>query len=171
MLFLNFFKYKKLIFFILSWTISSGREVDIWSIWSMVDAAITIGPQYDIEPELLIAVSFVETRWNYNVPCRNRHSACGLYQQIPKYSGMWVDECWDDKNQLICRQPGLQPYAAAELLDIYRATRVASRHLSYLRNRYENQALSRYNRGRRYNDEIGLRYHQKVTRIYNLLSN
>lgn len=153
-----------------AWISAEQADRTAWDVWTIVHAAVTIAPQYDLDPAFLIAVAAVESRWSPHAGCTTPGRACGAYQQIPRLSGMWSDDCWSGPD-LICRQPGGAPLSPGELSgDVYLQTRVAARHLSYLRDRYPDSWIAAYNRGqRRRGDAIGAAYTARVMRVYRKL--
>jgi hypothetical protein len=86
----------------------------------------------------LCAVAFVESSFRYDA--HNEGGHCGAWQQHPRWSGMWGDDCAEG-----CRQPGGLGVTCEELLDVPTAARVAARHLTYLELHPRNRsALCRY---------------------------
>ena len=102
-------------------------------------ACTTEGRRHNVDPALLCAVAWVESRWTYDATNRGH---CGAWQQSPRWSQMWGDDCWKGA-ELACRQPGGAGVTCEELVDVPTAARVAARHLSYLQARYPD-ALCRY---------------------------
>ena len=95
-----------------------------------------------VSAERLCAVAFVESKHRARVVNGTGH--CGAWQQHPRWSQMWGDDCYDDAGRLTCRQPGGLGVTCEELVDVTTAARVASRHLTYLTRRYHDRALCRY---------------------------
>ncbi len=154
-----------------AWASREGMDRDSYTMYTVTNAALEIAPEYGIDPLLMLAVAEVESEWN---PFAGRcgdgvRRGCGVYQQVPEYSGMWADKCWHGGGQ-VCGQPGGEPYAAGELLDVYVSTEVAARHLRHLLNRYSLcDALTAYNTG-----EGGMRgadrsYCRRVLNVYGSL--
>lgn len=149
------------------WSAAEGMESDAATVAIVVDAALRIGPEYGVDPYLLLAVAEVESEWNpFAGDCRESVGrGCGLYQQVPEWSGRWSDECWD-AGRLVCRANEGQPLASGELLDVYTATRVAARQLGYLIDRYGVcNGLVAYNAGERGMRTADRRYCERVLRV------
>ena len=130
-------------------------------IWTMAHACATEAPPHGLDPALLCAVAWVESRWSYRAT--NGHH-CGAWQQSPAWSAMWGDDCWDGST-LLCRQPGGAGVDCEELMDVPTAARVAARHLAYLSARYD-RPLCRYSGSTGINCE---RYEGAVERVRGLL--
>ena len=96
----------------------------------------------NISAERLCAIAHVESRYIFNAVNNSGH--CGSWQQHPKWSLMWGDDCYDNYGRLICRQPGGNGLSCEELLDVYVSARVAARHLNYLYRRNNRNYLCRY---------------------------
>ena len=161
----------KTLLIIVAWIHAEQADRTAWDVYTIVDAAYRIAPQYGLDPALMLAVAEVESTWSPRAGCARPGHGCGVYQQVPRWSGMWADECWDGAT-LTCRQPGGAPLSIPELQDVYRATEVAARHLSYLRARYPHSWIGAYNRGvGRRNDAVGMRYTARVMRVYGRLKN
>jgi hypothetical protein len=91
-----------------------------------------------VSAERLCAVAYVESAYRYAAVNAGGH--CGAWQQHPRWSQMWGDDCADG-----CRQPGGEGVTCEELLDVPTAARVAARHLDYLeRHPRPRPALCRY---------------------------
>lgn len=95
-----------------------------------------------VTAERLCAVAWVESRLRPRVVNSGGH--CGAWQQHPRWSQMWGDDCYTNEGTLTCRQPGGAGISCGELTDINTAGRVAARHLHYLTRRYGAGALCRY---------------------------
>ena len=119
---------------------------------------------HNTSPQRLCAVAWVESRLRYRATNRGGH--CGAWQQHPRWSAMWGDDCWQD-DTLTCRQPGGQGVTCEELMDLTLAARVAARHLTYLTRRYESGALCRYAGA---TGERCVRYAARVVKVERLLS-
>jgi hypothetical protein len=92
----------------------------------------------EVSPARLCAVAFVESRYSYRATNAGGH--CGAWQQHPRWSQMWGDDCAEG-----CRQPGGAGVTCGELLDVNLAARVAARHLTYLERHPRNRPpLCRY---------------------------
>ena len=130
-----------------------------------VHAAHAIAPRYGVDPLDLLAIAWVESRYIRTAGCAHPGRGCGIYQQVPRWSGMLGDDCWDGAD-LTCRQPGGEGVAAEELLDVYRATETAARAMRLLQSRYGAEWVGAYNRGGlRRNDAAGREYARRVDRI------
>jgi hypothetical protein len=91
----------------------------------------------------LCAVAWVESRLRPRAVNGGGH--CGAWQQHPRWSQMWGDDCYTAEGVLTCRQPGGDGVTCGELTgDVNTAGRVAARHLHYLTARYGTGALCRY---------------------------
>ena len=153
-----------------AWLSAENAPRDAWTVWTVVDAAHRIAPEYDLDPALLLAVSEVESTWSRTAGCDHDGRGCGLYQQVPASSQRWGDDCWQGPTY-VCAWRNGEGVTREELVDVYRATEVAARHLSYLRDRYPDAWIGAYNRGpRRRADEAGRSYAERVERVYRRLS-
>ena len=156
----------KHLLFVAAWLSAEQAERTPWDVWTVVHAAHEIGPQYGIEPAMLLAVAEVESTWSRTAGCTHDGRGCGLYQQVPASSQRWGDDCWSGATYT-CGWRNGEGVAAGELIDVYRATEVAARHLRYLQDRYPDAWVGAYNRGpRRRHDEQGRAYTARVMRVY-----
>jgi len=92
------------------------------------------------DPYLLAATGFHESR--YFRDSVSSAGAVGPWQQLPRYSGVFSDDCWEG-SRMICRiYDTLSPIPVSELRDSYTSALVAARHLTYLYNRYSESDLT-----------------------------
>lgn len=156
----------KSLLFVCAWLSAEQADRNPWTVYTIVHAAHTIAPQYDLDPVLMLAVAEVESTWSRTAGCQHDRRGCGVYQQVPASSQRWGDDCWSGATYT-CGWRNGEGVAAAELIDVYRATEVAARHLRYLQDRYPDAPLGAYNRGpRRRDDEQGRAYTARVMRVY-----
>lgn len=159
----------KALLFLAAWLANENAPRDPWTVWTTVDAAYTIAPKYGLDPSLMLAISEVESTWDRTAGCGHDGRGCGLYQQVPASSQRWGDDCWDGSTYT-CGWRNGEGVSQEELVDVYRATEVAARHLSYLRDRYPDAWVAAYNRGpRRRGDEAGRRYAERVASVHRRL--
>lgn len=101
---------------------------------AITEAAMETG----IDPYVLTAMGYVESRF-----FRERVSgvgAVGIWQQLPRYSGVFGDGCWEG-SEMICRAYDSRP-PVVNLEDPYIGAMTAARHLTYLYNRYRDPSLT-----------------------------
>jgi hypothetical protein len=139
-----------------------GFERDPGMIYDIVKSAYIEGSNYGLEPEILLALSFLESRWNPDAGFEDARDSSGLYQQLPQYSSSWNDDCWNENDRVSRNCDDLEEH---ELRNLWYATRVAARHLSTLVSQEDDlmMALERYYRGNLY-DENNTTYAESVMR-------
>jgi soluble lytic murein transglycosylase-like protein len=99
-----------------------------------------------MDPAILMATAWRESRMDHSA---RSSVAVGAWQQVPRYSGFYVDECWNGSTP-ICRQPGATALTADQILgDLELAARVAARTIHYHTMQTDStaMALARYNGG------------------------
>tara|TARA_R110002110_G_C13304532_1_gene704671 strand:+ start:44 stop:568 length:525 start_codon:yes stop_codon:yes gene_type:complete len=121
---------------------------------TVVDAAY----EYDVDPSVMVALIYVESRWTPNV--RSRSNACGLTQVLPKYSGGYRNRFG---KKLTCRQ------LKSPETSIERGTKILGYYLDRYKDSYK-RSLCAYNAGwsrckSRRGTHKGHRYAQKVMRL------
>ena len=115
---------------------------------------------YNISPQLLVAVIYVESRWNHEAVSRS--NACGLTQVLPKYT---------KKPKLSCKDlfdPRLSIMTGAKKLNywIYKYGKGNKEiGLCGYNAGYRCRGKDRHKRGIRYARKV-LRYSKKVSRKY-----
>ena len=155
-----------LVFKLALWLVAEGVQPHPWDLHTTVDAALHIGPQYGIDPPLLLAIAEVESGWVRTAGCAHDGHGCGLYQQVPAVSGRWGDDCWSGV-EYVCGWRNGEGVTSEELLDVYRATTTAARHLAYLRDRYPDGWVGAYNTGPRLrHGDAAEAYTARVMRVY-----
>jgi hypothetical protein len=93
----------------------------------------------EVSAQRLCAVAFVESRYKFRAVNSGGH--CGAWQQAPRWSQMFGDDCWTPDGRLTCRQPGGEGVVCEELMDVYLAARVAARHLTLIEQRRNEDGL------------------------------
>jgi soluble lytic murein transglycosylase-like protein len=120
------------------WREGDHAEISREEAGEYAKAIFEASQETGVDPYVLTAMAFVESRF-----IRTRVSAVGAvgaWQQLPRYSGVFGDGCWEGPH-MICRvYADVSP--VDNLTDPYVGARVAARHLTYLYNRYEDSSLT-----------------------------
>lgn len=92
------------------------------------------------DPYLLAATGFHESRFFRDSV--SSAGAVGPWQQLPQYSGVFDDSCWEGSVMLCRIYDELPPIPLIRLRESYTSARVAARHLTYLHHRYSDPDLT-----------------------------
>ena len=122
-----------------------------------MDYVVDAAEEYDVKPEVMVSLIFVESRWTPRAISRD--GACGLTQILPRYTAGYRGRLG---KKLTCKQ----------LLDPETSIRKGTKILSYYLNRYRDnyrRSLCSYNAGgsrcrRSSMRNKGHRYARKVLR-------
>ena len=120
-----------------------------------MDYVVTAAEKYDVEPEVMVALIYVESRWTTRAVSRDR--ACGLTQILPRYTAKFYG------GKAKCRD------LFDPKLSIFKGTHILGYHLKRYRGNYK-RSLCAYNAGgsrcrRSSAPNKGHRYARKVLRF------
>lgn len=137
------------------WRLEEHRTIPHEEAREYAKAIFEAYVETSFDPYLLAATGFHESRFFRDSV--SSAGAVGPWQQLPRYSGVFDDSCWEGPVMLCRIYDELPPIPLSRLQESYTSARVAARHLTYLHNRYSDldltdsqnlrNALAHYNGG------------------------